>query len=158
MSNFAKALVKSLWPALLTLVVATLLFGQTTPPPLIQNPYGAYQPGVNVLSPSFSPPNVRNSYVPLGVTPDLFLPNLNSYVVMNQFGIPYLVVNPNQVSNPWVPTPILPGPIVPSPVVPNLNVTPNAPLSPGVVMPNPVFIGPNAIPAGPPIRMYDVPR
>ena len=153
MSNFSKALVKSLWPALLTLVVTSILFGQTTSPP-----YGMYQPGVNVLNPTFSPPNVRNPYVPLGVTPDLFLPNLNSYVVMNQFGIPYLVVNPNQVSNPLVPTPIVPGPIVPNPLVPNLNVTPNAPLSPGVVMPTPIFVGPNAIPAAPPIFMYGVPR
>jgi hypothetical protein len=140
MLYFTKLLARSLWPALLTLVLVlmvTSLFGQKTPQPLIQTPYGLYQPGVNVLNPSFPPPN------------------LNRYVVTNPYGVPYLVVNPNYVNNPIVPTPIVPGPIVPSPLVPNINVAPNAPFSPGFVVPNPIFVGPNAIPAGPPIWMYD---
>src|SRR5262245_34229606 len=115
---FTKLLVRSLWPALITLLLAfmvTSLFGQNVPPPLIQSPYGMYPPGV--------------------------------YVVTNARGIPYLIVNPNYVNSPVVPTPIVPGPIVPTPLVPNINLTPNAPFSPGFVLPNPVFVGPNAIPA-----------
>ena len=120
MLYFTKLLARSLWPALLTLVfalVVTTLFGQSTPPPLIQNPYGMYPPRVYVVP---NPPRipyliVNPNYVNSPVVPTPIVPG----PIVPTPLVPNINVTPN--------APFSPGFVLPNPIFVGPNAIPAAP-------------------------------